>query len=341
MIQYGTQFHEFHDKQATMASRRQRPKKQSWGVITMILVLVLSGSVLVFTVSRHSSITADYAASPVSGEDGGRLRSSTVLPSGHELAAAATPARYDVVFHGTRLGLTLEESLGGSLWPIVAAIDRATAARSLIEPNRAGGSSNPGPSRLDAASVQLPGVGDQLVAINGRPVLDESRESAAVAAAGPEAVFDAVLEQIEAAGRPLQLSFQRTIITTTRSANDAANDAALAGNDFKTSHVDSSTSRSHSGSGESIKSTGSQQHESYSSRSRYSSGAQTSNDNNKNYSSTISSRVVERDGVGWSDSGVRPGCVYWWCFPHPKAPAPPGPPGTLRPPQTQRYESVI
>ena len=46
--------------------------------------------------------------------------------------------------------------------------------------------------------------------------------------------------------------------------------------------------------------------------------------------SGLASRVRERSGPGWSD-GVRPGCVYWWCFPHPRSPAPPGV-RALRPP---------
>jgi len=309
-----------------MASRRQRPKKLSWGVITIVLVLVLSGSVLVFTVSRHSNIAADYTAY-VPDIDSSRLGSSTVLPSGSNLAAEA-PAfnteSFDVMFRGSRLGITLEESLGGSLWPIVAAIDRATAAHSLIEPGRVNELTNTQPNSVNTHGLHLPGVGDQLVAINGRPVLDEPRISAA-AAAGPAAVFDAVLETIEGAGRPLQLTFLRPVTTIPhRSANDARpiGDSNAPSSTFAGSH--SSVSKH----GTRSKST--QQTSYYSS-----SSAQTRNANN-NSTAPVSSRVVERGGLGWSESGVRPGCVYWWCFPHPKAPAPPGPPGTMRPPQDQR-----
>ena len=36
----------------------------------------------------------------------------------------------------------------------------------------------------------------------------------------------------------------------------------------------------------------------------------------------LSSHINLRQGTGWSHDGVRPGCVYIWCFPHPQAPAP-------------------
>ena len=36
----------------------------------------------------------------------------------------------------------------------------------------------------------------------------------------------------------------------------------------------------------------------------------------------LSSHINLRRGTGWSHDGVRPGCVYIWCFPHPQAPAP-------------------
>lgn len=127
-----------------------------------------------------------------------------------DVVGADISTRFDVTFSGDRLGFDLGESPEVGGLPIVSSVDVALAARSARSTTDAADAA----AEIASNTLQLPEVGDSVLAVNGE-ALDFSVHGD---------LFDAALDLIAAAGRPLHLTFVRGLTATdVASSTPAAN----------------------------------------------------------------------------------------------------------------------
>jgi len=126
-----------------------------------------------------------------------------------EVILAEAPARFDVTFSGDRLGFDLGESPEVGGLPIVSSVDVVLAARSASSTTD---DADAGAADVASCALQLPEVGDSVLAVNGE-ALDYSAHVD---------LFDAALDLIAAAGRPLLLTFVRGFSTTNEAISASA-----------------------------------------------------------------------------------------------------------------------
>jgi len=125
-----------------------------------------------------------------------------------DVTGAEESARYDVIFSGDRLGFDLGENPEVGGLPIVSSVDAALLARSTSFAIDGTDAAAGGTNKI----LQLPEVGDSVLAVNGQ-ALDFNVYGD---------LFDAALDLISAAGRPLNLTFARGISTTNNASSMTA-----------------------------------------------------------------------------------------------------------------------